>query len=199
MARQTSSMYRREPQLGSDGRKHELDGAIYISPQQGMALYRFAKEASRTCEIGMAYGYSTLFFMAAGREHTAIDPFQEVWHGVGREAAGSQCRWINERSDRASTDLERAGESFDLIFIDGNHRFDDVLTDFYLFAPLCRMGGRIILDDMWMPSIQTIVAFLKTNRQDFELAPLDPQAVNISVFRKVTEDRRDWNHFTPFY
>ena len=194
------SMYRLEPQLGSDGNRHSLDGVALCAPAQGMALYRFAKGARRSCEIGMAFGYSTLFFIAAGARHTAIDPFQDQWwHGVGRTAAGHDCRWLNERSDRAAVDLSRAGESFDVIFIDGNHRFDDVLTDFYLFATLCTIGGRIVLDDMWMPSIQAVVAFLRTNRTDFALAPPDPQTPNISVFQKVAEDEREWTHFTPFF
>jgi len=197
--RKLLSMYRLEPQLGSDGASHVPDGRTKIAPAQGMTLYRLALEAKRTCEIGMAFGYSTLFFMAAGAGHTAIDPFQDAeWHGVGRTVAGPQLRWLNERSDRAAVDLARAGESFDLIFIDGNHRFDDVLTDFYLFAPLCGIGGRIVLDDMWMPSIQAVVAFLRTNRTDFALALHDARTPNISVFQRVAKDTREWTHFTPF-
>jgi len=85
---------------------------------------------------------------------------------------------------------------FDLIFIDGNHRFDDVLTDFYLYAPLCSMGGTIVFDDLWMPSIQTAMAFLRTNRVDFaERASPIP---NISVFTRVSDDLRNWGEFREF-
>jgi len=61
------SMYHGEPQLGTDGQLHTIDAVTRISPAQGMWLYdlcRVAKPKS-TLEIGMAYGYSTLYFLAA--------------------------------------------------------------------------------------------------------------------------------------
>ena len=159
----------------------------------------------------MAYGYSTLFFLAAiarngaGR-HTAIDPFQSTrWHGIGwtharsvapAADAGCAVALIEDRSDRASTDLARSGSTFDVVFVDGNHRFDDVLVDFYLYAPLCTAGGCIIFDDMWMSSIQTAVAFVRANRKDF--AEVRTDEPNVCVFQKVSEDTREWKHFRKF-
>lgn len=192
------SMYRGEAQLGVDGRLHELDATTKVLPDRGMGLYGWALEATRTCEIGMAYGFSTLFMLAAGKPHTAIDPHQDTsWHGIGRVAAGGRCRLLLERSDRAAVDLARAGESFDLIFIDGDHLFDGVMLDFHQFAPLCPIGGRIVFDDMWMPSVRTAVAFVKSDRADFAYEPT-PHLSNVASFRRVAEDRRRWDHFVPF-
>lgn len=50
-----------------------------------------------------------------------------------------------------------AAEKFDLIFIDGSHRFDDVLVDFTLAAELCPIGGSIVFDDAFMKSIWTVI------------------------------------------
>ncbi len=106
------------------------------------------------------------------------------------------CQPIEDRADRAATDLARSNSNFDVIFIDGNHRFDDVLVDFYLHAPLYATGGHIIFHDMSMSSIQTVVAFLLANRADFvEVATGES---NICVFRKVGEDARQWTNFRKF-
>jgi predicted O-methyltransferase YrrM len=207
------SMYRQEDQIGGDGLKHPVDAITRISPSQGMWLYEFYLQSrpARSLEVGMAYGFSTLYFLAAmarlgGGHHTAVDPFQtSAWHGIGLAHAKaitsgilppSAFEFIEDRSDRAAIDFARAARQFDLIFIDGNHRYDDALVDFYLHAPLCAMGGHIVFDDMWMSSIQTVVAYIRANRPDFKA--VDSTVGNIAVFRKVAEDQRSWKHFRAF-
>jgi len=207
------SMYRGEAQPGTDGRLHTPDNITRISPSQGMWLYDLclAVKPKHTLEIGMAYGYSTLYFLAAiarnqSGHHTAIDPFQNsYWHGIGLAhandhlpAAGKDTsfRFIEDRAEHAATDLARTGSRFDLIFIDGNHCFDAVLVDFYLYAPLCAIGGRIVFDDLWMSSVQTAVAFLRTNRADFVELPVTES--NVCVFQRVSGDLRQWDHFQEF-
>jgi predicted O-methyltransferase YrrM len=208
------SMYRGEPQLGSDGRVHPIDTRTRISPSQGMWLYDVcvSTRPASTLEIGMAYGYSTLYFLAAlakngSGHHTAIDPLQHSYYrGIGlahahalapSEGVDSRLRLIEDRSDRVATDLARANSTFDIIFIDGSHRFDDVLTDFYLYAPLCEIGGHIVFDDMWMRSVQTAVAFVRKNREDF--LEIRTAERNICAFLRVGHDSRSWNHFHEFH
>jgi predicted O-methyltransferase YrrM len=203
------AMYREESRLGSDGQRHAVNPLTRILPSQGMWFYDLccSLKSRATLEIGFAYGFSALFFLAgaakngAGR-HTAIDPFEvSHWHGIGLANIGaadaeSSFRLISDRSDHAATDLARQNSSFDIIFIDGNHRFDDALVDFYLYAPLCKVEGLIIFDDMWMNSIQTVVSFVRANRPDFvEVATHQP---NVSAFRRVGEDLRLWDYFQPF-
>jgi predicted O-methyltransferase YrrM len=207
------SMYRGEPQFGADGNRHSIDQATKISPSQGMWLHDLcvSTQAKATLEIGMAFGYSTLYFLAAiarngSGHHTSIDPFQNSsWRGIGlahAQAVSAEKGWasafrlIEDRSDRASADLARSHSTFDVIFIDGGHRFDDVLVDFYLYAPLCATGGHMIFDDIWMHSIQTVVAYIRANRPDFIEVPTGER--NICVFRKVSEDERDWTYFRKF-
>ena len=205
------SMYWGEPQMGFDGQRHAIDSVTAIVPSQGMWLYGLCLsiKPKTSLEIGMAYGYSTLFFLAAIAKnqagvHTSIDPFQRsMWHGIGlaharAHSGGSDSRFrlIEDRSDRAATDLSREGATFDLIFIDGAHRFDDVLVDFYLYAPLCPIGGHIVFDDLWMKSIQTAVAFIRSNRKDFAERPTDQP--NVCLFQRIGEDSRDWADFHEF-
>ncbi len=208
------SMYRGEPQLGADGQMHAIDRNTKISPSQGMWLYNLclAAKPKSAIEIGMAYGYSTLYFLAAIAKnqvghHTAVDPFQKAprWAGIGlahaqslapRNGLESAFLLIEDRSDHVATDLARSNSKFEIIFIDGNHRLDDVLVDFYLYAPLCALGGHIIFDDVRMPSIQTVVAFVRANRTDFIEVPTIER--NICAFKKVGEDFRNWNDFHEF-
>lgn len=199
------SLYRREAQIGDGGQTYAMEyPSTKISPRQGLWLYDLNRmvKPKATLEIGLAYGFSMLFFLAAlnknGRgQHTAIDPFP--WHGIAAAKArevGMPIEIINELSECAGVDLRRNQRKFDIIFIDGMHRFDNALIDFTLFARLCTTGGYIILDDMWMRSIKTVVEFIGANRKDFVRVPAPIR--NIAAFRKIGEDERKWDHFRNF-
>ncbi|MEB3350566.1 MAG: class I SAM-dependent methyltransferase [Cyanobacteriota bacterium] len=207
------SLYASEPQRGCDGELHAIDSLTKIPPVQGRMLYDLCRsiQPRSTLEIGMAYGFSSQFILAAlahnqKGHHTAIDPVQKsYWHGIGltlaleafpQPAEAERFRLMEDRSDRAATDLAREGQSFDLIFIDGNHRYDDVLVDFYLYAQLVSEGGFIVLDDMWMPSVKTAADFIRTNRHDFK--EVASPARKACLFQKIGDDSRNWNHFNRF-
>lgn len=203
------SMYELRPQLGTDGKRHALDGVTLLSPKQGMWLNRLCRDLAptRSLEIGLAYGYSTAYFLAAIQEngighHSAVDPFQiEKWRGIGaclpgRLGMSHKFRFVEEKSAAALQRFADAGETFDLIFIDGNHRFDNALVDFTLSAELCRTGGIIVLDDLWMPSIRSVVAFITSNRKDFRT--LAAPTSNMAAFERISDDTRAWNHYIDF-
>ena len=203
------SMYRNESQIGTDGQRHKIDPDVKVSPSEGRWLFELCRKTrpKGILEIGTCYGFSSLFFLAAVTKNgagsvTSIDPYEEaVWHGIALasvQAIGANAifRHLAERSDRAATDLAREKASFDVIFIDGNHRFDDVLTDFYLYASLCADRGFVIFDDLWMPSIQSVASFVRANRADFQEQSTGES--NIAVFQKMGNDSRRWNHFQRF-
>jgi predicted O-methyltransferase YrrM len=183
----------------------EIDAVTRVAELNGSELNRLVREAGakRSLEVGLAYGFSTIWIMdalAEGGDHSAIDPFQQsYWHGVGatqaRRLESRNFRLIEDFSIHALSDLIRAGERFDFIFIDGNHRFDDVLVDFYLADQLLSVGGIMALDDSWMASIRTVANFVATNRA-YEL--VRQRSPGMSVFRKLRDDDRDWRHFRPF-
>ena len=204
-------MYAGDSQLGTDGEKHSLDPAIGICPAEGIWIYEFCRQVQpqATLEIGLAYGFSTLYFLAALAEnrngrHTSVDPYQlnasGRWAGIGlalgRRLGREKFRFIEERSFAALTRLADNSESFDVIFVDGRHFFDFVLTEFTLSAELCSMGGYILLHDMWLPSIQRAVAFLRANRTDFKY--VETPVANIAVFRHTGMDDRQFKHFVNF-
>lgn len=141
------SMYAGDFQLTADGEKHFLDPAIGICPAEGIWIYQLCRQVKpqATLEIGLAYGFSTLYFLAALSEnsngrHTSVDPYQRNapgrWAGIGlaqgRSMGGERFRFIEERSFAALTHLADNFECFDIIFVDGRHLFDFVLTEFTL-------------------------------------------------------------------
>jgi len=191
-----------------------------------------AEGARRTFEVGFALGLSTLHIAAglldAGHQdahHTAIDPTETWhWHSAGRrlvERAGLDglVEIVEEKSQailpRWSGDDERL-LSFDVAFIDGDHRFDPCFVDIFYALPLVKPGGLLVVDDMWMPSVRTAVAFFESN-VGLELltdalpdafhwhravpAPTIPSASgNTAVPRKPLEHiERPDEHFVPFW
>jgi predicted O-methyltransferase YrrM len=199
------SMYRGEPQQGTDGQLHPIDEQTRIWHRQGEVMYKLYVETKprASLEIGLAFGFSTLYFGAALAKnetgcHIAIDPFQHShWHDIGLQQMRTTqlpMTFIDATATDALADLQ--GKTFDYVFIDGNHCFDDVLCDFTNYARLLNINGLILLDDMWMPSVQTAVAFIKTNRLDF--VPVSSPEPNLAIFRRTGPDTRDWKHFVSF-
>jgi predicted O-methyltransferase YrrM len=204
-------MYAGDFQLTADGERHFLDPAIGICPAEGIWIYELCRQVKpqATLEIGLAYGFSTLYFLAALSEnsngrHTSVDPYQRNapgrWAGIGlaqgRSMGGERFRFIEERSFAALTHLADNFECFDIIFVDGRHLFDFVLTEFTLSAELSSLGGYIILHDMWLPSVQRAVAFIRTNRMDFKY--VETPVANIAVFQHTGTDDRQFTHFADF-
>jgi tetratricopeptide (TPR) repeat protein len=203
------SMYRAEPQLGSDGQLHPINPMVKITPEEGALLVQLYAELrpQRTLEVGLGYGFSTLFFMMAmqqfgGGHHIAIDPNQhKSFHGIGKTRVSllqmeDRFTLIEQPSAKALTLLAAGGLQAQLIFIDGDHRFDSALVDFFLADAICAPNGIIIFDDIWMPSLQRVVRFIANNRSDYRFRPTDIQ--NAAVFCKIGRDERPWDHYVEF-
>jgi predicted O-methyltransferase YrrM len=203
------SMYRGEPQLGADGKQYPLDGTTRISRDEGTALRELHSRLKPTLsiEVGLAYGFSTTQILWAMREgnygrHVAIDPYQyQAWHGIGATRAkllGMEERFslIERHSAVALGQLAATETQANFIFIDGNHRFDDVLVDYYLADMICPLSGVIFFDDTWMPSIRRVVRFIEANRRDYKR--LSNNIQNAIGFEKVDIDRRQWDHYLEF-
>ena len=185
-----------------------LDVTTRIDIAQGAQLNRLIRQSqtNKSLEIGFFYGFSTIWILDAlrsrrGSRHVAIDPFEITQaHGVGlqqvkRLSDAPSFEWIAEYSIHALSSLIKKNEKFDFIFIDGNHRFDDVLVDFYLSDQLLLPGGILAFDDMWMPSVRTAISFILTNRQ-YKVIPQPVE--NMAVLKKIAEDDRYWFHFKRF-
>ena len=204
------SMYDRQPQCGAEDKMYPIDATTRIGPKQGMLIYQLVRDTKpdNTLEIGLAFGFSTVYFLAAiqanGKgHHVALDPHQTSrWHDIGLargKVLGIEAgifEFSSENSIQGLARLAREQRQFEIIFIDGNHRFDSALSDFFLASFVCKPGGHIILDDMWMLSIQRVASFIRLNRPDFTEVRTSIQ--DIAVFRMTNTDERPWDHFVPF-
>lgn len=126
---------------------------------------------------------------------------QGYFHGIGATRTTvlgmrDQFRLIQAASAMALPRLAVDGYKCGMIFIDGDHRFDNVLVDFFLSDAICLPGGVIVFDDLWMPSIQRVVKFIRSNRSDFRFIAQDVERG--AVFQKVGRDERSWDHFIDF-
>jgi predicted O-methyltransferase YrrM len=166
----------------ADGLQKEIF-PIAVPRAVGEALGAWVRRenAEQTIEIGLAYGVSALYMCEglianghADARHVAIDPYQT--HAPdGRGFAGCGLQHLEEaglipiiehheeESQIALPRLLADGRTFDLAFIDGNHRFDRVFLDLYYLGWLVRRGGIVILDDYDLPGIARAASFFLTN------------------------------------
>ncbi len=203
------SMYRNEPQPGQDGVRHPIDRSTRISVQQGELLATFHEKIRPkvSIEVGMAYGFSTLFIADAMHEHgygyhLAIDPFQaKVWHGIATTAVKElgfdhRVRLVDDFSVSALTRMHEQGVRADYVFIDGQHTFDAALVDFFCADRLLNIGGVVLFDDMWMPSIRKVASYVRANFPHYVEVPTPVS--NVFCVMKNAEDTRRWDHFVDF-
>lgn len=208
------SMYNSKPQVGIDGNLYSIDDTTRVSIEEGFLLNELCQKVRKKniLEVGFGYGFSSIFILSAIIDeptwtHTAIDPYQYTdWKGIGfasvlhilnyRNADVQSFKLISSCSDIALSSLQSLGKKFDLIFIDGYHRFDDVLVDFYLSTKICNIGGYVVLHDLWLDSIKAVASFINSNRLDFK--EIITECKNVCVFQKIKEDQRDWRHYVGF-
>jgi predicted O-methyltransferase YrrM len=163
-------------------RLSKLDGTpipmnVYIPREQGDFLYSLVRKLrpELTIEVGMANGLSTVFIAEALRQngtgrHIAIDPFQHSdWGGAGmalvrKAGLESLVELVELPSHQALPELERAGKRPGLVFIDGSHLFDYVLSDFLCTDRLLPPGGLVAFDDSDWPAITAAIRYALTNR-----------------------------------
>jgi predicted O-methyltransferase YrrM len=197
-----------------------LDGSIHdvfpigIGRDEGGALAEIVRRehATRTIEVGLGYGISTLCICegllsgsAPGR-HVALDPNQSTrFSDCGLqvlEDAGVREMVVHlpERSELALPRLLQAGERFDFAFVDGNHRFDGAFLDLVYLGRLLEPGRLIVVDDCQLPAISRSVAFFVTNLSWTveDRSTDDPQHHWAAVRTATGADERPYDFFVEF-
>jgi predicted O-methyltransferase YrrM len=148
-------------------------------------------------EIGSYEGRSSLFFLNffPRARLTCIDIFssrtdaaptsEDRFDANVSEFAG-RVRKLKGRSAAEMVRLSELGETFDLIYIDGDHSRDAVLMDSLLAWPMLKHGGLIIWDDYrWRPRglrfhrrpKAAIDMFIRLHRSKLEILHRDYQVV----------------------
>lgn len=197
-----------------DGSEHEIF-PVAASGAEGEELRRRVLEESavHTVEIGLGYGISALFICDAlislGQgvpDHTVIDPYQKTrFANLGLQVldeagVADLVTHYSEESQIALPRLLQAGRSFDLAFVDGNHRFDWAFVDFFFLGRLVRPGGVIVIDDYQLPAVARAASFFVTNRGwMLESVSVQDPVHQWAVLRTNLEpDSRPFTHFVDF-
>jgi hypothetical protein len=194
-----------------DGRTDNL-GLTKISLDQAALLSHLCLQCplALSIEVGFGMGSSaavilgTRTFLKQPFEHLIFDPYGlvegrgEVVQSYLQEQFGDNFRRIKKPSEIGLGQLlaERGPGCAGLIYIDGGHRFENVMVDFALADRLCCERGYIMFDDAWFPAIETVINYVMSNRPDYAIAHLP--VLNASVIWKTGPDRRRWDAFKPF-
>lgn len=150
-----------------------------------LANYMKIKDYKNVIEIGVAYGGHAVDLLENTEcEYLGIDPYQPNYdpkdffdkdvHRImkGRDKAHSMELLYQGVLDRISPYGDRAkierrsswdaallldDESYDVVFIDGNHTYDAVKSDINLFWSKIRSGGTMAGDDYDWPDVKRAV------------------------------------------
>ncbi|MGZ8399718.1 MAG: class I SAM-dependent methyltransferase [Methyloceanibacter sp.] len=134
-------------------------------------------------EVGFGMGSSatailgTLALRGRRFEHLIFDP-KGLSGGKGLVVADylerefrKRFQWLRQPSEigLAKVLADRGDRCAGLIFIDGAHKFENVMTDFTLADRLCCEGGHIVFDDALYPAVETVLNYITANRPDYAL------------------------------
>ncbi|HXN85317.1 MAG TPA: class I SAM-dependent methyltransferase [Candidatus Binataceae bacterium] len=170
-------IYARGFALGEDDQPHDTGWGL--APARGEFVFKMCREsgASKSLEVGFAFGISTLCILAAlaengatGISHVAMDPFQasERFRNAGlrtlREAGvTAMVDFHRESSETLMPRLTGDHRQFDFILIDGDHAFDHTFVDIFYAHRLLKPGGVMVIDDINMPPVYLATRHLLIN------------------------------------
>jgi predicted O-methyltransferase YrrM len=204
-------------------------GASTINNLRTLARLMAETKPGRTLEIGLGPGASALLFASYHQEaghppqsHVAIDPHQlspTAFNSAGLrelEEAGL-ASFVSHHNGLSSLELPKLineGATFDLIYIDGSHLFEDVFVDAYFSLHSLNDGGVMLFDDSTANHVLKVVRFVRNNMRSC-LVEVDLSAyrddspyryriaralgrLQLTAFRRVGPKERDWREWmTP--
>ena len=194
-----------------DGRVDLLNN-VRVSMEHAALLAYLAQRCSTTLSIEIGFGMGSSAAIILGTRRLQKKPFVHLIYdpyGLPDNAGKIVQSYLEGHFPKGFRRIEKPSEIglaelidnrglgiAGLIFIDGGHQFENVMTDFVLADKLCCDGGYIVLDDAWFPAIESVVNYVKANRPDYAVSHL--AVPNCTVLRKTGPDMRTWDAFTPF-
>ena len=142
-------------------------------------------------EIGSHQGHSSLFFLWYFKN--AYIDCVDIWDNIDNKSELIFDESLNEFSERLKKNKYLSLDFFankvkkkciyDIIFIDGSHIADDVLSDCLLSFAALKKNGLMIIDDVFLMSekrfqdnsLKAIDAFLNLKRDDIKILKINSQ------------------------
>jgi len=167
-----------------------------VSRKFGRLLFRISEyyKPRIILELGTSAGVSTLYLAMASPEsivHT-VEGSDVTSEAAGKlfEAMGiSNIRRHTGRFDDVLPGLlEKIGTKLDMVFLDGNHRYQPTLNYFHQCLPYLSPDGVFILDDIyWSPEMYRAWEEIKTNHE--VITSIDLYRMGLLFFRKGLPDQ----------
>lgn len=124
-------------------------------------LSRYAKDKKCLVEIGVWHGVNTRKIrevMDAQGCLYAIDPFEPgkfgiswqklIAHSEASQPKNGKVIWLENFSNKAIEQFKQIEtKPIDFMFIDGDHSYEGIKTDWMLWSPLIEIGGIVALHD----------------------------------------------------
>jgi hypothetical protein len=156
-----------------------------------LLLAEHARPNSQTLETGS--GLSTVLFAAIGVEHTCVTPAQSeadriVTYCATHEIDTGGVTFAIGPSDEVLPRL--APEPLDIVLIDGGHGFPTPMLDWYYAGSRLRAGGILVIDDIVLPAVAQLCAFLDCDPRFAR----EQRTSKWVVYRRVGDGdlRQDW-------
>ena len=128
---------------------------------ESQCLAKYARNKKCLVEIGVWHGVNTKKLrQVMGNEGIiyAIDPFEPgkfglswqktIAHAEAAKAKNGKIVWLEDFSDKAIEQFKQIEtQPIDFMFIDGDHSYEGIKTDWTLWSPLVKTGGIVALHD----------------------------------------------------
>jgi predicted O-methyltransferase YrrM len=149
---------------------------------------------TESLEIGFAYGTSTLSIIEEvakkNGHHTVIDKFEMDSYGgngldlVRQAGYGQNITFHEKYCYEVLPELMQSGKKFDFAYIDSTKQFDWLLVDFFYIDKLLKVGGMIVFDDAFFPSIRKLLRYV-SSFPTYKIYSQFPASHPSSVARKM--------------
>ena len=157
-------------------------------------IYSKLKSGFSTIETGS--GKSTFAFLTAGCNHIAISPNkleeERIRKYCQENNIESKFKFICGSSTEELPSLVNEINHFDLIFIDGAHRYPFAEIDYHYTEKKLRVEGYLVLDDVHLPSVRNLFLFLKKEKNWQLETIIEHTAFFIKTSEEVVID--DWQN-----
>jgi precorrin-6B methylase 2 len=154
-------------------------------------LEREIKPGMATLETGA--GSSTLAFAAGGAEHIAVTPDASEEERIRAQAdrLGIDHSKVRFEIGPSHEVLPRlAARPLDLVLVDGAHGFPYPMLDWWFTAEQLKVGGRMLLDDAYMPPVAALVDALRA-QPGWDVA--ENAGYRTVIVRKTAESIPHWD------
>jgi Methyltransferase domain len=139
-----------------------------------------------TLETGA--GASTIVFASRGAAHEAVTPDPEEEARIRRACTERDIddSKLTFHIGRSQDVLPGLGHrELDLALVDGAHGFPYPVLDWWHLAPRLRVGGRMLLDDAYLPGVAAVIDYVRSS-DAWELER--PVSFRTALIRKLRDE-----------